>query len=235
MGQWWTTRTWWIHLILWIVVLDVVSALVVRDPDLTAADALAEAIRTFLLMCAAAVAVGVVVTVQGAVVGEKELGTAAWVISKPVSRRSFITAKLVAHVTGFLVTAVVVPALGFILVAQTADVPSIDLGRFAAGVAVVALAVSFYVVLTLALGVLFTGRGPIAGIGVGLVLTGLFFRGMLPTALVVATPWPLGDVAASLALGTDLDFTWYVPVLINVATGAALLTIALWRFEREEL
>ena len=65
-------------------------------------------------MGATAIGIGVIVTVQGAIVGEKELGTAAWVISKPVSRASFIVAKLVGHGVGFLVTALVVPAVVFV-------------------------------------------------------------------------------------------------------------------------
>jgi ABC-type transport system involved in multi-copper enzyme maturation permease subunit len=38
--------------------------------------------------------IGVAVLAQGAIVGEKQSGTAAWVLSKPVSRSAFILAKL---------------------------------------------------------------------------------------------------------------------------------------------
>lgn len=233
-GQWWATRLWWIHMILWVVVLDVVAAFIIRDAEVGAAAALQETIKTFLAMGASAVAIGVVVTIQGAIVGEKELGTAAWVVSKPVSRGSFVLAKLAAHLIGFFVTAVAVPLAGLIIVIQTADVPAVDYAGLAKGVAVMMLAVTFYVVLTLALGTVFAGRGPVAGIGIGLVLIGLFFRGILPQALVLATPWPLGDVASSLALGTDLDFNWQIPVVVNAAVAAGLLMLALWRFRREE-
>jgi ABC-2 type transport system permease protein len=230
LGQWWGTRQWWIQLLAWVVILNGVAALIMIDPESTAN----EAVQTFLLMGAFVIGVGVVLTVQGAVVGERESGTAAWIMSKPVSPSAFILAKLVAHSLGFLVTAVLVPTLVF--AAEAAVLLSVPLsyGSLALGVVVVALAVVFYVALTLALGTLFRGRGPVAGIGVGMLLMGQFFAGMLPLALVIVTPWLLGDVATSVALGTELEFNGAIPVIATAVTTSALVLAALWRFAREE-
>ena len=41
--------------------------------------------------------IAVVAKTQGAIIGEKQLGTAAWVLSKPASRRAFVLAKLRAQ------------------------------------------------------------------------------------------------------------------------------------------
>ena len=49
-------------------------------------------------------AIGGVILVQGALVGEKRSGTAAWVLSKPISRPAFFLAKLIANAIGTLVT-----------------------------------------------------------------------------------------------------------------------------------
>ncbi len=230
LGQWWSTRQWWIQLLAWVVILNGVAALIMLDSGSTAS----EAVQTFLLMGAFVIGVGVVLTVQGAIVGERDSGTAAWVMSKPVSPSAFILAKMVAHSLGFLVTAILVPSLLFAVEAQVLLSVPISYGSFALGVLVVALAILFYVALTLALGTIFQGRGPVAGIGVGLLLTGQFFSGMLPLPLVIVTPWLLGDVASSIALGTELEFHGTVPVLATATTTAALLLLALWRFSREE-
>ena len=56
-------------------------------------------------------AIGVSILMQTAVVGEKRSGTAAWVLSKPVSRVAFIIAKLIANSTGIVVTLVLAQGL----------------------------------------------------------------------------------------------------------------------------
>jgi ABC-type transport system involved in multi-copper enzyme maturation permease subunit len=48
---------------------------------------------------------------QDAVVGEKKDGTAAWVLSKPLTRPAFILSKIIANSVGILLTLVVVPCM----------------------------------------------------------------------------------------------------------------------------
>jgi ABC-2 type transport system permease protein len=235
MGQWWTTRMWWVQTLLWVLLLNGITTAVMLDTGgMTGDEVLRETVQTFLLVAATAVGIGVVLTIQGAVVGEKEMGTAAWVMSKPASRASFVLAKLIAHSVGFLATAIVVPSVVFLVEARFLMSAPIDYGSFGIGVAVVALSVVFYVILTIALGTMFKGRGPVAGIAIGFILAGQFFKGMLPLPLVVATPWLLGDVASSFAIGTQPDFNRTTPIIATVIASVVLAGLALWRFEREE-
>ncbi len=60
-----------------------------------------------------ATAIGVVTTAQGAIVREKQLGTAAWVLSKPASRSAFVLAKFVAYALAFVSLAVLLPGAIF--------------------------------------------------------------------------------------------------------------------------
>jgi ABC-2 type transport system permease protein len=52
-------------------------------------------------------------TAQGAIVREKQLGTAAWALSKPVARSAFGLAKLVAYAVGFVRLATLAPSATF--------------------------------------------------------------------------------------------------------------------------
>jgi ABC-2 type transport system permease protein len=234
LGQWFGTRVWWVHTAVWLVVLNGIVAIAGLDPELAAEELVRQSVQAFLTLATTAVAIGAVVTVQGSVVGEKDLGTAAWVISKPVARASFIVAKLVAHTTGFLVTAILVPTAVFAVEAAVLLPQSLDYGPLLASLTLVVLSLVFYVALTLALGTLFAGRGPVAGIGIGLILTGTFLDGILPEALVLATPWRLGDVAGSLALDLPIGFDWYLPVVATAAFTVVFVAVAVWRFGREE-
>jgi ABC-2 type transport system permease protein len=234
LGQWWGTRMWWIQLLVWIVILNGVTTVIMLDSGVDAAARFDEALETFMLVGATAIGIGVVLTVQGAVVGEKELGTAAWVVSKPVSRASFVLAKLIAYTMGFVVTALIVPAVVFGVEASLLLSLPLSYGSFAIGLGVLALAVFFYIALTLALGTLFASRGPVAGIGVALLLVGLFLNGMLPQPVVLAMPWLLGDIASAVALGSTLPSNWLVPVIATAVASVAFVFVAVRAFGREE-
>jgi ABC-2 type transport system permease protein len=235
LGQWWATRLWWVQTLIWVVLLNgVATVIMLQGAGMPPEELVTEAVQTFLLMGAMTIGIGVVLTIQGAVVGEKELGTAAWVMSKPASRASFVLAKLIANFVGFFATALLIPSLIFVVQAQLMLPVSLDYGQFALAVGIVAVSVLFYVVLTVALGCMFKGRGPVAGLGIGLVLVGQFFKGMLPMPLVMATPWLLGDVATSYALASPPEFNRVVPIIVTAAAAGALVCVAIWRFNREE-
>jgi ABC-2 type transport system permease protein len=233
LHQWWGTRLWWLQLGTWVVILNGITVGVLMDAG-TPAARLEEAVQTFFLVGAFAIGVGAVLTAQGAVVAEKELGTAAWVMSKPASRPAFVLAKLGALAAGFLVTAILVPSVVFVAEVGLGLPVPLDLAGFTLGAAVVAVAVLYYLALTLALGTMFSGRGPVAGIGMGFLLFGMFGKGMLPPVVVLATPWTLGDVASATALGDALTFEPLIPIAFTLTWTVVLVGLAIRRFGREE-
>jgi ABC-2 type transport system permease protein len=236
LGAWWRTRMWWIQTLIWVVLCNGVTTVIMfSEPTLTGATLLDEVTRTFMQMGATAVPIGVVVVVQSAIVGEKELGTAAWIMSKPASRDAFVLAKFLAHATGFIVTAVAIPAVLFMFEVTAVLSSTPQAGRLGGGVGVVSLAIVFYVALTLALGTIFARRGPVAGIGIGVVLAGVFLSGLLPGPVMQCTPWPLGDIAATIAVGAPLDATAVLPLVVTAVGSVALVAAAVVRFGRADL
>lgn len=232
---WWTTELWWIQTVIWLVLLNGVTTIVMLDSAGMSADSLAhESVMTFFLVGATAIPIGIVLTLQGSIIGERELGTAAWVLSKPVSRTSFVLSKLLAHFTGFFVTAVIIPSAVFLATARLLLPIPVDFRDFAVGMAVTGLALLFYVTLTLSLSCFFEERGPVAGTGITLILMGQFFKGILPLPLVLVTPWLLGDVAASFALDEVPDFNRIVPLIAVGIEVVVLGVMAAWRFDGEE-
>src|SRR4030066_966055 len=61
------------------------------------------------------VAFGVMIIMQRVLVAEKNSGTAAWVLSKPVTRTSFVVSRLVVNSIAILLTSVIVPGVIFYL------------------------------------------------------------------------------------------------------------------------
>jgi ABC-2 type transport system permease protein len=234
LGQWWGTRTWWVQTLIWVAILNGISTIVALTEARPPGELLVEVVQTFLPMTVGAVAIGTVIAAQGAIVGEKQLGTAAWVMSKPASRAAFILAKILANALGVWVTAIIIPSIIFVITVRMLVPAPLALIPFLAGMAIAALAQLFYLTLTLMLGTFTNSRGPIAGIGIGFIMTGLLLKGFIPFQVLIVTPWPLPDVAAGLALGTGLPSIWPVPVLATAFWVVVMTSLALWRFGREE-
>ena len=234
LGQWWGTRTWWVQTLIWVLVLNGVSTIVAQTESMTPNGLLQEVVQTFLPMSVGIIGMGTVITVQGAIVGEKQLGTAAWSISKPVSRSAFILAKTLAYAIGFFVTAILIPSTIFFFTVRALIPAQLPLTPFLYGVGLIILGQLFYLTLTLMLGTFFSSRGPIAGIGIGFFMAGLLLKGFIPMQVLIVTPWPLPDIAAGLALGAELPSIWPVPILATGIEIAVMTALALWRFGREE-
>jgi ABC-2 type transport system permease protein len=234
LGQWWGTRTWWVQIAIWVLILNGISTIVAVTDSMAPAELLAEVVQTFLALGIAAVGIGTVITVQGAIVGEKQLGTAAWVMSKPASRAAFILAKTLAYAIGYWITAIIIPAIIFVIVTGLLIPVPLAMTPFLAGLALMALGQLFYLTLTLMLGTFFNSRGPVAGVGIAFIMTGLMLDSFIPFQVLIVTPWPLADIAGGLTLGTNLPSVWPVPIIATSIWIAVMTALALWRFGREE-
>lgn len=239
-GVWWDTRKWLVHLLLWPMLLNgfavVLTFMLSTEAAFTAIEIAQQVTSLFFLLSAQAAAFGAIVATQGALVGEKQRGTAAWIMSKPVSRRAFVLAKLIGQAMGFLSLAVALPSMIFygqsLILWGHFPNPITFLGS----VLLVILHVLFYLALTLMLGTLFRGSGPVAGMAIGALLGGMFAQERLKK-LAVVMPWELPDIAGMLQspLMTEaLLRTLALPIVATAGWTALFIAVALWRFEREE-
>src|SRR4030042_5410390 len=120
--QWGGTRKWLIQVAVWLVLingmvlfisvilphlsktnqaLQTVSASEAAEIKATFAN---QGLAYFFIMSGMVAGAGVAIFAQDALIGEKRTGTAAWVLSKPVSRTAFLLAKLADAWVGLLVT-----------------------------------------------------------------------------------------------------------------------------------
>ena len=227
LRAWWGTKTWLVQALIWTVVLNGFTALVLwGGPRAASADA---ARTVFGLFTGIFGALGVIVATQGAIVGEKRQGTAAWVLSKPVSRVAFLAAKWVAHSLGFFVTIILLQ--GALVYAQFAAAgvapPAL---AFVSGMAMLSLQLLAYLTLTLMLGTFFGSQAAVAGIAVVLLFVqpvlveATAFGDWLPGAL----PRQVAAVLGGAALPT------LIPLIGTVLVIVVCALLAVWRFEREE-
>src|SRR5690606_18679228 len=199
LSAWTRTRSWWVQPLVWLAVLIgplLLPLYLMREVFATqGSGVLAMGFEMFFSLAALAPAIGSVLLMQGSVITERQLGTAAWVLSKPVGRSAFVLAKLAANAIAVLVAAVVVPgAFAYGLLSLENGAP-LALGSFLGGMALAAANVLFYLTLTLALGALVDNRGVVLAVPLALLLGGDLVLGLVP-ALASVTPWVLGRFAA---------------------------------------
>lgn len=235
--EWWATNTWWTHALIWSVVLNMMLAGIAFSGEEAAG---LDLIGFMTLFGGLFPTVAVVIILQGAVVGEKQNGVAAWVLSKPVSRTAYILGKLVPNAVSMPVAMLLIPmVVGFVLINVTGT--AVGLPGFLAGYLVVALNMLFYVALTVMLGALFKKRGGVIGIALGVLFGQQYLINAVPSLAKVA-PWglalPLGgeitsSVAGSLMLG-QAPPSWG-PVIATLVMMVAFVTMGVWRFKDVEL
>lgn len=233
---WWGTRAWLTQIVIWLGLLNGIVAMVLfaaPDETLSGLTPAQNGMQLFFAIAHIFAAVGVIIMAQDAIIGEKQLGTAAWVLSKPLARPAFILAKVLAYGLGILVT--IVAAQGAVAYAQTALVnggPVAEPLPFLGALGLWALNLCFYLTLTLMLGTFFSQRGPVIGLPIAWLFSQQFLVGQWPV-LNNVLPWSLDNLSRLLALGQPL------PTLLPIATTAALsivfIVVALWQFNRLEL
>lgn len=247
MGEWFGTRRWLWQTILWLVILNGLLAFVMFVVPIIDPSGMQEnegvpvgpeglmmmGLSLYYSMAVIAGSIGAVILAQDEVIREKQSGTAAWILSKPVSRATFILTKLFSNIIGVLVFIVLLPGLiayGEIALATGSMIAPLP---FLAGAGVVLLTLVFYLSLAIMLGVVFEQRGPLLGITFGVMFGGMILAMFLPQ-LAYVLPLNMDKIALAVAQGQELP-AMAISQLISTAVLSILFTmIGLWRFRREE-
>jgi ABC-2 type transport system permease protein len=173
-------------------------------------------------------------------VGEKQNGTAEWILSKPVSRTAYILAKLIPNAVSMPVAMLLIPMLVGWIVLNVTGV-RVGLVPFLTGFLVVALNMLLYIALTVMLGAIMKRRGGVIAIPLAFLLGQQYIIGAIPF-LGDYLPWgltlpPGDDITASIAASVMVGQTptSWVPVLIAMVATAVFVFIAISRFRAIEI
>lgn len=247
---WWGRRKWLVQLLIWILLINGSVAFIGIGINSTR-DAINQAeaemvtpekvyqllMQIFFTAAAICTSVGAVISAQGTIIQEKQLGTAAWILSKPVSRTAFILAKLTANVFAFLALAVLAPTIIFYSEVYLFAGKAPALADMLAAISVWSLLVLFYLTLTIMLGTFFNSRGAVLGIALGFMFAGNIVPNVLPDAAAFF-PWMLHQIALVLALGPSapqaLPATSVIPIIATSLWIVIFVVLSIWRFGREE-
>ena len=195
-------------------------------PDPTVADAVAQFTKNIGQF---GVLVAILVT-MGAVATEKERGTAAFLLTKPIGRGAFVGAKVVAIGALLALATAVAGALCWIYTAMLFE--PLPVAGFAAAVWLVWLSLAVVASLTFLASVATRSALVAGGVAFGAFLVAGILSAIpgigayMPTSL-----WAAADL---LALGSLPD-PLAGPVVANLLFAAGAVGAAWWAFRRQEL
>ena len=238
-GEWAAGPSLLAHVVIWILIVAVLSAVIAfvrgeMEPGYTPKDINDAGALMFFVLGSVASVIAVVAKTQGAIIGEKQLGTAAWVLSKPASRRAFLLAKLAVHFRWLLMVTLLVPAVVFYgLVTAVSTLPPPPL-LFVGGLAILALGLLFYLALSLLLGTVFESRGPLAGTVFGFMVAGFMIANYAPW-LTAAFPWLFFQSGFNLVAQERIPAHNLISIPATALWIGLFVLLALRRFERAEL
>lgn len=189
----------------------------------------------YFVMGSVATVIAVVAKTQSAIIGEKQMGTAAWVLSKPASRRAFLLAKLAIHLRWLLLLTLGVPAVVFYAIVPTMSGLPIAILPFVGGLGILALGMAFYLALSLFLGTVFNSRGPVAAIVFGFFAGGIMLS-QYAAWLTAAFPWLFWESAYYLvAANREIPAIGISAIILTAVWTVVLVIASLWQFRRSEI
>lgn len=212
---------------------------------------------SFFAFWAVVLTLTVAAAAQGAVAGEVDQGTAAWLIGMPVGRPAFVVSKVLGAIPGILLAVfgtglVAYPVLSYAAGIRIEDFTARDIlgvtehavategfahlpggAEYAGMLTRMALFLLVLVALMVLLGAMFRSQMLVLGLGLAGAI-GLFVLGFLDVAgLTVATP--AGLVSSLLDAAQAEAAPLAVPVLVSLLWIAGLTALAVLRFQWREL
>ncbi len=238
---WFQSSKWWRHALIWLAAVNLILLFATIGMRGEAENEAGDSpIMLYGIFGGMFVAIGVMIIMQGVIVGEKKSGTAAWIMSKPVTRTSFLVSRLIGSTLGILVTAVLLPGLIAYITFGLFDPQGWPAPlNFLAGVTILAVSMFFWLTLTLMSGTFFDS---VAGV-IAIPMVTFFAMWFLPsviTPLVHVSPVILfvgpGDEYQSLNLSLingEAPFSW-LPLITAILFSILFIAVAIWRFNRQE-
>jgi ABC-2 type transport system permease protein len=237
---WFATRRWWVRILIWTASVNLIFLIVAASTPAERME-LDTTLLLFNIFMGLVGPIGVSIHMQGAVVSEKRSGTAAWVLSKPVSRAAFLLSKLIANTIGILVTLVLTQGLIAYEITALFLKVSLPVPGFLAALGIHLANILFYLTLTLMLGVLFEQPAPVIGIPLAVLFAQNILMSFFPP-LAAYVPWTLAipvsneqfpSIAMNLMTGAPVPS--YLPLYTTLALAVLFVAVALWVFQKQEL
>jgi ABC-2 type transport system permease protein len=187
------------------------------------------------------VAFGVMIIMQRVLVREKQQGTAAWILSKPVTRTAFVVSRLIVNSMAILLTSVIVPGvILYITLGAFSDIGWLSPVGFAIGLLMVALHTFYWIAFALMMGTLLESSGGVIAVPMVLYFAFWYAPSLIPHLMYISpllltfSPAPEQMSALSVSFMTGEPVFSWLPLISTVVSCVVFIAIAIQRFNRQE-
>jgi len=241
-SAWFRSSRWWKHLFLWFASINVMMGIMVIASAKAAQDGNEgpPILIMYGIFGGLFVSFGVMIIMQQVLVREKRSGTAAWVLSKPVTRTAFVVSRLVINSIAILITAVIVPGvITYLTLGLFSELGWLSPFGFTAALVMISLNMFYWITLVLMMGTLSDSSSVVIAVPIALCFTFSYGPGLLPW-LIYVSPLTLlfspadqiKPLTVSFINGVTV-FSW-LPLIVTVISCAIFIAVAIWRFNRQE-
>jgi ABC-2 type transport system permease protein len=242
-SAWFKSSRWWKQLLVWLAIINGMMVIMIIATAEAAKDGNDGPPLLFMygIFGGMFVAFGVMIIMQRVLVREKQAGTAAWVLSKPVTRTAFVVSRLVVNTIAILLTSVIVPGvILYMTLALFSDIGWLSPLGFAAGLLMVSLHTFYWIALVLMMGTLVESSAAVIAVPMVLYFIFWYVPGLIP-ALVYISPLlltfsPAPDQMSALSVSFmtgEPVFSW-LPLISTVISCVIFIAVAIRRFNRQE-
>lgn len=233
LKEWFSKRNIIKNLIIWSLVVNAMLLVMLQTIDKMPEDIspLTTLSQVFIMGYMLFSGIGLVIIMQSSFIEEFDQGTMAWMLSKPISRVSYLLVKFFS---------VLIPATFYITIVQgilgltilKLNLPDIAISNFTLIIFCSWTTVVFYLAFSLFISV-YTRRSVTSiTILIAFVLSQQMVLGLLPF-LSSLLPFTQTNVALAMLIGQDFSLPWYSSLILLVES-VVLLILSIKKFKEYE-
>ncbi len=199
-----------------------------------------EAILVFGIFAGLTSSIGITIIMQETIVGEIKSGAASWILSKPITRESYILAKWIGNSIGSTISMIIAPTCVFYILFFLFTGEILNLEMFSAAVAVLSLNMLFFLSFTLMMGSFQRNSSLVIGVPIGFYLLQQILVNF-SSFLVDIVPWgltnPLSDGTPSIVVSFILGIQPFstLPILVTALYIIILVLLTIWIMKKQEI
>ncbi|MFP4458570.1 MAG: ABC transporter permease [Candidatus Zixiibacteriota bacterium] len=179
-----------------------------------------------------------IIMLLGSIIGEDKMGTSEWVMSKPITRESYILSKIVGNWLGIFITVVIIQTIFGLIHTLIASGGIPNLLYLSEGIALIGLKLLFFVSLMIFLGTLLQSRAAILAIIFFLAVIQMILTNQLNKVnqwLPLLLPNKFNPLIQSFGLGQRTPFDmWYLPMISVAFLTGVCIVLSILLFKRKE-
>lgn len=236
LSRWFKKKVFLVRLLLWCGFSNGMAILIwLQAPNVGT-----EPIFVFGIFAGLTSSIGITIIMQESIVGEIKSGAASWILSKPISRKSYILAKWVGNSIGAIISMILAPTFIFYVLYFLFTGEILNLEMFLPVIAVLSLNMLFFLTFTLLMGSFQRNSSLVIGVPIAFyVLQQISFN--FTNSLIDIVPWgltnPLSDGTPSIVVSLMLGIQPFslLPIIVTSLYVIFFLILTIVNMQKQDI